>query len=82
MAALGWLFDTMDGNLFNLESQTGLERSGYPANVINGHKPWIPGHVYAANGFVAIERLLPGGRPDQKDSQYYYPFPTVLLTGS
>ena len=73
---------TPDGNLFNLESQTGLERSGYPANVINGHKPWVPGHVYAANGFVAIERLLPGGRPDQKDSQYYYPFPTVLLTGS
>ena len=73
---------TPDGNLFNLESQTGLERSGYPANVINGHKPWVPGHVYAANGFVAIERVLPGGRPDQKDSQYYYPFPTVLLTGS
>jgi len=73
---------TSDGDLFNIDAATGVEVSGYPAHVLGVHKPWVPGHVYASHGYVAIERLLPGGRPEQKDSQYYYPFPTVLLTGS
>jgi outer membrane protein assembly factor BamB len=73
---------TPDGDLFNLDAATGLERSGYPAHLLGVDKAWAPGHVYASHGYVAIERLLPGGRPEGKDSQYYYPFPTVLLTGS
>ncbi len=79
----GWLaVVTSDGDLFNIDAANGVEVSGYPAHVLGVHKPWVPGHVYASHGYVAIERLLPGGRPEQKDSQYYYPFPTVLLTGS
>ncbi len=73
---------TPDRELVNLAAATGLERSRYPAHVKGEDKPWAPGHVYASHGYVVIERLRPGGRPEQKDSQYYYPFPTVLLTGS
>jgi outer membrane protein assembly factor BamB len=73
---------TPNDMLYNIETANGLERSGYAAHVAMVPKPWVPGHVYAADGYVAIERLLPGGRPDGKDSEYYYPFPTVLLTGS
>jgi outer membrane protein assembly factor BamB len=68
--------------LVNLEVATGLERSRFPAHILGEDKPWEPGYVYAAHGYVVIERLLPGGRPEQIDSRYYYPFPTVLLTGS
>jgi outer membrane protein assembly factor BamB len=73
---------TPDRQLVNVETDTGLERSRYPAHVLGEDKPFAPGYVYASHGYVAIERLLPGGRPEQKDGQYYYPFPTVLLTGS
>lgn len=68
--------------LINLDPATGLERSRFTTDVVGETRPWVPGYVYATHGYVVIERLVPGGRPEQRDSQYYYPFPTVLLTGS
>jgi hypothetical protein len=56
--------------------------SRFPGHVIGDARPWVPGYVYASHGYLAIERLLPDAKRDGSDGEYYYPFPTVLLTGS
>jgi hypothetical protein len=73
---------TREHDIVNLDAASGALLNRFPGHVIGDAKPWVPGYVYAAHGFVAIERLLPDAKPDGSDGQYYYPFPTVLLTGS
>jgi outer membrane protein assembly factor BamB len=73
---------TPNRELVNLDATSGAALSRFPAHIFGEDRPWAPGYVYASHGYVVIERLLPGGTPDGSDGQYYYPFPTVLLTGS
>ena len=73
---------TPDLDLVTVNVGNGGVTSRFAAHLEGEDQPWRPGYVYAAHGFVAVERLLPDGRPDRVDSAYYYPFPTVMLTGS
>ena len=74
---------TPDREIVNLDANSGVVLSRFPGQVLTEKtQPWVPGYVYASHGYLAIERLLPGGRPDGSDGEYYYPFPTVLFTGS
>ncbi len=73
---------TADHEMYTLALANGGLRSWFAAQIEGEDDGWKPGYVYAAHGFVAIERLLPDGRPDQPDTAYYYGFPTVMFTGS
>lgn len=68
--------------MVTLNLADGLLRSWVPLQIEGEDDGWKPGYVYAAHGFLAIERLLPDGRPDQPDTAYYYGFPTMMFTGS
>ncbi|HEU4425794.1 MAG TPA: PQQ-binding-like beta-propeller repeat protein [Pilimelia sp.] len=43
---------------------------------------WRPGHVYARNRFVLIERVSPDAPPEADDDEYYPIDQAVLLVGS
>jgi outer membrane protein assembly factor BamB len=73
---------TRELDVVNLDAGSGAVFSRFPGHVIGDNRPWAPGYVYASHGFVAIERLLRHAKRDGSDGEYYYPFPTVLLTGS
>ncbi len=69
-------------DLINVDLATGRERSHFDAVPYPFDGRWRPGLGYASRGFVAIERLRPGGRPDQPDQDYYYGVPSLVLAGS
>ncbi len=72
---------TADRDLVSIDPADGLELCRVP--LINQfNSAFEPGYVYAADRFVFVERLLPGAKPSDPDSRYYYPSPGVLVTGS
>ncbi|RKR88940.1 outer membrane protein assembly factor BamB [Micromonospora pisi] len=65
--------------LITLNSMTGAERSSFPLTAGDEVVPWRPGFVYAADGFVAVERLAAAAPPDAADPQFYAaPQPVIL----
>jgi outer membrane protein assembly factor BamB len=66
------------GSLVTIDTKTGNERSSYD---IDSGRPWDPGHVYAADGYVFVERLRPGATPNMNDSEYYHPTPAIQFFG-
>jgi len=74
---------TPDHHVVSLELGTGDERSRIYAHIPDTHDlPWVAGYAYASDGYVVIERLIPGGNPNGSDAEYYYQVPTLVLTGS
>jgi outer membrane protein assembly factor BamB len=69
-------------DLINIDVATGRERSHFTAMPYPFDSTWRPGLGYASRGFVAIERVRPGGRPEQSDQDYYYGVPSLVLAGS
>jgi outer membrane protein assembly factor BamB len=69
-------------DLVNIDLATGRERSHFDAKPYPFDATWRPGLGYASRGFVAIERVRPGGRPEQSDQDYYYGVPSLVLAGS
>ncbi|MBO0870802.1 MAG: hypothetical protein J2P15_19780, partial [Micromonosporaceae bacterium] len=69
-------------NLVTIDTRDGLLLSRFALLNTQDDHPFRPGHVYAVNGFVYIERLLVDGNPTDGDQAYYYPTPNVLLTGT
>lgn len=65
--------------LITLNSLTGAERSRFPLRAGDEVVAWRPGFAYAADGFVAVERLASAAPPDAADPQYYAaPQPVIL----
>jgi outer membrane protein assembly factor BamB len=62
---------------------TGSVRSRIYAHVPDTNdKPWVAGYAYAHDGYVVIERVLPGVPSSRPDAEYYYAVPSLVLTGS
>ena len=77
----GWVHLLTDGHqLITINSVTGVERSSFPLTTGDGEEvAWRPGFAYAADGFVAVERLARAAPPDAADPQYYAaPQPVIL----
>ena len=62
--------------LVALDAATGLDRARVQ---IPAGRDWRAGYVYAAHGFVALERVI--GREQDDDASYYYAMSTVELLG-
>jgi outer membrane protein assembly factor BamB len=72
---------TDDRYLISVDPADGLELSRLPLiDTENGR--FDPGHVYAADRFVFVERLKPGAKATDPDPRYYYPSPNVLVVGT
>jgi outer membrane protein assembly factor BamB len=62
---------------------TGYVRSRIYAHVPDTNdKPWVAGYAYAHDGYVVIERVLPGIPASRPDAEYYYAVPSLVLTGT
>jgi outer membrane protein assembly factor BamB len=72
---------TAERDLISLGPADGLELSRLSLLAL-GNTMFDPGHVYAADRFVFVERLRPGAKESDPDQSYYYPSPNVLVTGS
>lgn len=67
--------------LITLDSGSGAERSSFQLRAGEDEKTvaWRPGFAYAADGFVAVERLTEGAPADASDQRYYAdPKPVIL----
>jgi hypothetical protein len=63
--------------LVALDATTGVDRARVQ---IPAGRDWRAGYVYAAYGFVALERVI--GREKDDDASYYYAMSTVELLGT
>ncbi len=57
-------------------------RSALPYTFGKEKPTWTPGAVYAAGGFVAVERLAAHPDPAAGEEAYYFTAQTVLLAGT
>ncbi|GAA0815161.1 outer membrane protein assembly factor BamB family protein [Spirilliplanes yamanashiensis] len=73
---------TPDRHLVTLDAATGAVRSSFPYTFGRERPTWTPGAVYAADGYVAVERLAPDPDPDGPDAAYYFTSQTVLLAAT
>ncbi|MBF9134338.1 PQQ-binding-like beta-propeller repeat protein [Plantactinospora sp. S1510] len=73
---------TEAGELLTLDSETGRERSRFPFTYGRDSTAWSPGLVYAASGFVAVERLTEPVDPAAADSRYYLAAQPVILAAT
>jgi outer membrane protein assembly factor BamB len=72
---------TDERDLLTLDSATGRELSRF--SLTYGQvMTWAPGYAYAANGFVAVERLTEPVDPHTSDAQYYAAPDPVILAGT
>ncbi len=70
---------TADWRLVTLDAVTGVQRSSFTYTFGRERPTWTPGAVYAAAGFVAVERLAP--EPGDSEETRYFTSQTVLLAG-
>lgn len=73
---------TDDRRLVTLDAATGAVRSAFTYTFGTERPTWTPGLVYAAHGFVAVERLAPSPDVAAGDGAYYFTSQTVLLAGT
>jgi outer membrane protein assembly factor BamB len=71
---------TDSGDLIAVDLRTGAQTSRYGLHT-NG-AVWTAGWVYAAAGYLFMERLQPGVPPSTSDTGYYFPSPDVLFGGT
>jgi outer membrane protein assembly factor BamB len=72
---------TPERDLVTIDPWSGAVRSRFSL-VEKDKRAFMVGHVYAAGGFVFIERLRPSAQPSESDPAYYFPNPGVLAAGS
>ncbi|ASW56991.1 PQQ-binding-like beta-propeller repeat protein [Plantactinospora sp. KBS50] len=68
--------------LLTLDSRTGREVSRFDLRYGEDGIGWDPGAAYAADGFVAVERLAPPVDPGAEDQRYYLAARPVILAVS
>ncbi|GAA2702724.1 PQQ-binding-like beta-propeller repeat protein [Micromonospora olivasterospora] len=72
-----------DGNdLVTLDPATGAQRSRFPLTVGRDGLGWAPGLAYAADGYVAVERLREPVDPDADDQRYFLMSEPVVLAAT
>lgn len=79
----GVVYTLVRHDVVTRDLSTGYVRSRIYALVPDTNdKPWVAGYAYAHDGYVVIERVLPGVPASRPDSEYYYAVPSLVLTGS
>lgn len=73
---------TEEKDLVTLDPATGAERSRFRMTVGRDGIRWAAGRVYAADGFVAVERLRRPVDPAADDQRYYQAAEPVVLAVS
>ncbi len=66
--------------LLTLDASTGTELSRFVLAYRRDRTGWVPGHVLARDGFVAVERLADPAAAD--DDRYYFSAETVIMAGT
>ncbi|MFU8874917.1 PQQ-binding-like beta-propeller repeat protein [Micromonospora sp. SL4-19] len=69
-------------DLITLNPATGAERSRFPLKVGKDGLGWAPGLAYAADGYVALERLREPVDPDADDQRYFKMAEPVVLAAT
>jgi outer membrane protein assembly factor BamB len=70
------------GDLVNLDSVTGNERSRFPLTYGRDSTVWEPGFTYAAGGYLTVERLAEPVDPAAADDRYYLAAQPVILAAT
>ncbi|MFG3699706.1 PQQ-binding-like beta-propeller repeat protein [Micromonospora sp. NPDC047620] len=73
---------TETNDLVTLDPVTGAQRSWFALNAGSDGIGWAPGAVYAAGGFVAVERLREPVDPTGDDQRYYLTSEPVILAAT
>ncbi|MEH0841332.1 PQQ-binding-like beta-propeller repeat protein [Micromonospora sp. CPCC 205711] len=68
--------------LVTLDPVTGAQRSSFPMTLGREGIGWDPGMAYAADGYVAVERLREDARPDDDDQGWFLTAEPVLLAAT
>ncbi|MFG3687804.1 PQQ-binding-like beta-propeller repeat protein [Micromonospora sp. NPDC047740] len=73
---------TERNELVTLDPATGVERSRFVLDLGHDGVGWMPGRAYAADGYVAVERVRQRATPDDDDRAYYLMPEAVLLAAT
>ncbi|MEH0969741.1 PQQ-binding-like beta-propeller repeat protein [Micromonospora sp. CPCC 205546] len=73
---------TETNDLLTLDPATGAQRSYFALNVGSDGIGWAPGAAYAADGFVAVERLRKPVDPTGDDRRYYLTSEPLILAAT
>ena len=73
---------TEEHELVTLDLATGRQLSRFVLNVGSDGTGWTPGPVYAADGYVAVERLRRPVDPDGDDHAYYFTAEPLILAAT
>lgn len=73
---------TGTNDLVTLDPATGEQRSWFALNAGSDGIGWAPGAAYAADGFVAVERLREPVDPMGDDQRYYLTSEPVILAAT
>ncbi|MFG1950577.1 PQQ-binding-like beta-propeller repeat protein [Micromonospora sp. NPDC048830] len=73
---------TERNDLVTLDPATGAQRSRFPLTVGRDGLGWAPGLAYAADGYVAVERLREPVDPDADDQRYFLMSEPVVLAAT
>ncbi|MGW4500132.1 outer membrane protein assembly factor BamB family protein [Micromonospora sp. NPDC004336] len=73
---------TETNDLVTLDPATGAQRSFFALNAGSDGVGWAPGAAYAADGFVAVERLREPVDPAGDDQRYYLTSEPVILAAT
>ncbi|MEV4491624.1 PQQ-binding-like beta-propeller repeat protein [Micromonospora coxensis] len=69
-------------DLVTLDPTTGAQRSRFPLTVGQDGIGWVPGLAYAADGYLAVERLRERAGPDDDDQAYFLMAEPVVLAAT
>ncbi|TDB71341.1 PQQ-binding-like beta-propeller repeat protein [Micromonospora sp. KC721] len=73
---------TEERDLVTLDPTTGAQRSRFPLTVGRDGTSWEPGLAYAADGYLAVERLRERAGPDDDDQAYFLMSEPVVLAAT
>jgi outer membrane protein assembly factor BamB len=73
---------TEANDLVTLNPSTGAQRSRFPVEVGRDGIGWAPGLAYAADGYVAVERLRKPVDPNADDQRYFLTSEPVALAAT
>ncbi|GAA0378300.1 hypothetical protein GCM10009541_20980 [Micromonospora gifhornensis] len=73
---------TVENELVTVDAASGRELSRFVLNVGSDGTGWVPGSVYAADGYVAVERLRRPVDLDGDDHAYYFTAEPLIVAAT
>ncbi|SCG53099.1 outer membrane protein assembly factor BamB family protein [Micromonospora inositola] len=73
---------TERNDLVTLDPSTGAQRSRFAMDIGHDGVAWVPGRAYAADGYLALERLREDATADSDDQAYFLMAESVLLAAT